>query len=95
MVSVDVGNGITVRGDPVSLVSKVPGIAKECLEQVRAGTSRYSIHGVVGAHDTTHISVSDTGFESRHVVFCQVLSVNDSVEAVALMAFPVFDIVTS
>lgn len=43
VISIDVGNSITVRGDPVSFVSKVPSITKKCLEEVRAGTGWHAV----------------------------------------------------
>jgi hypothetical protein len=48
---------------------------------------------IVRAHDSENVGISNTSLERRSVVLRQVLVINDSVETVALIAFPVLDVI--
>lgn len=90
---VDVLNRVAVRGDIKAVISPVPVVSQHVLQDVRVGTGRHAIYGVVGAHDGSDLGITGARLERLHVVLAQLLWVDNGIEPISLVAVPVLDVV--
>lgn len=87
-----IANSITIRSNPSGVV-ETPLVTENVLKEERGCARRDAIDGVVRAHDTSDLGVSDAGLEGGSVVLAQILLADNGVERITLDSAPVLHVV--
>lgn len=91
---IDILNRAAVADNSLLLISPVPVLAEDIVQEPRVRASWAAVESIVGAHEAERVRVSGALLEGRHIVLHEVPGANLGIELVTVVTVPRLEVVS-